>query len=235
MASPPLNSGTRLTLNRRIILALITCPECQAQISEHAPQCPKCGNPDEKPYQATPYGSTGPRHSQSWKLLVGCLTMPFAASLAFVIGLPLYNNFEQQQQKSQAFSEVVHLDIPEADVSGTTLQALTTFQPPAPGKLVRITVSLEDPYPYERPWAILSCDLALIRISGDSESVIRRTTQVVRRSGQHANMRSRTRIEAEGEMTLEFTPNDTGTYRIEFKGPVKGFKKYTLAVEQQGL
>ena len=39
-------------------MALVTCPDCQAQISDAAPACPKCGRPmGARPTRRTPLRS----------------------------------------------------------------------------------------------------------------------------------------------------------------------------------
>lgn len=123
-----------------------------------------------------------------------------------------------------------------------------------PGKLVRVRLELNEPYDFEvpergpGPGASLfhpSCDLAIIPARDSGASAVRRTNQVnmlgipfplVGATGSPEEERYlRTRIAARSDMRLEFTPADTDTYRIEFKGTPKGFRKYRLVVEQQGL
>ena len=53
-------------------MALIDCPECRAEISDKAPQCPRCGVPIAGS-QATTIQQTGKRLKRRWLKGIGVL------------------------------------------------------------------------------------------------------------------------------------------------------------------
>lgn len=65
-------------------MALITCPDCQRQVSDRAPACPQCGSPLHTP----PLGASqqAPRiieaTSKTWK------TLQLAGGIVLVLAIP---------------------------------------------------------------------------------------------------------------------------------------------------
>ena len=164
-----------------------------------------------------------------------------------------YEFFERQANRAKGFSELVKAEFPEAEIAAAAggPKTLTTFRPGKAGSPVRIVLFFMEPYEFEVAEAgsrLFSPpgDLAVVRAGGGSDGVVRRTTTVdlttipfpgfVPPSGTpEAERYRRLRIAGHCEMHLEFVPTDTSDYRIEFRGPTQGFRKYVLRVEQQGL
>lgn len=227
-------------------MALVICPECQTQISEHAPQCPTCGNPGKKPSQTMPASGTGPRRSRKRKLLVGCLVAPFAfVVLWIVVGGTIFTVKEHQRhqhERSQAFTRIALIEIAEADIHTQT--KIGEFRPRESGKPVRVTLTMF-PYVFEASepgdfWFHPKCELLIFR---ETSGFLRQTSVAGSKTFPRAppvgtrTLEEYKRLRSAGirEMQIEFTPEDSYTYWVEFKGPPKGFKKYHLLVEQQGL
>lgn len=148
------------------------------------------------------------------------------------------------------FTNLLEMHIPEADVanSGAMPKILARFNPKTPGKLVRVQLELNQPYEFAateggtKPGPLGKhgvfepvAELRIVR--DDTAALVGRTSTVewkyIPSMGVSVSEGMLKGIPS--KMVVEFDPTDTNTYRIEFKAPKKGFQRYRLLVEQQGL
>lgn len=229
-------------------MALVTCSECEAKISDSAARCPRCGFPIQRQAPQQP-SRKGKSRLWLWLTLgilvpaLGCCTL-FGGSMAII----QYSDY--QKVRDSKFSPLVDLQFGEADVP-VGPKTLATFQPKRDGKAVRVKLIMTDAYPFEiepRRYELFepSCTLTVRRDNDNPQAILAQTTtidlvnmpffkQAPLSEEEKKRYKGGYSRGSTGHMTVEFVPTDTAPLRVDFKGPGKGFKRYELHVDQKGL
>jgi hypothetical protein len=229
-------------------MALVTCPECEAKISDSAAKCPKCGYPMRRESPQRP-PSEGKSRLLLW-LTLGVITVSFGCCALYGGVVVYYNATVAQKAKDATFSPLLELEFGEGDVPAGP-KTLTTFQPKRAGMPVRVKFVMTDAYPFEieaRRYELFvpDCTLTVRRDNGDAQAIMAQTTSIDLVNVPFFKTAPLTDAEEKkykggysrgstGHMIVEFVPADTESYRVDFKGPGKGFKRYEVYIDQKGI